>query len=126
MGHVFVDADVSWLREERVRFLVDTGATYTIVPEDLAARLGLALSPTPKDVTLADGSRRARHFTTVWVRVADREAAATSFVAPAGSEPLLGVEALETLGLAVDPTTGALNPTRSRAVLAVGFRPSRD
>lgn len=125
MGHVYVDADVSWSREERVRFLVDTGATYAIIPADIAARLGLPISPAPKQVTLADGTRRSLHFTTAWVRVGDREAAATAFVVPAGVDPLLGVEALEALGLAVDPASGTLHPTRSRAVLAVGFRHDR-
>ena len=44
-------------------------------------------------------------------------------IASAGTEPLLGVEALEALGLAVDPTTHTLRPTRAHAVLAVGLRP---
>jgi hypothetical protein len=48
-----------------------------------------------------------------------REAPATVLVAPAGTEPLLGVEAL---GLGVDPASGTLKPTRARAVLAVGVR----
>ena len=40
----------------------------------------------------------------------------------AGSEPLLGVETLEALGLKVDPKRGTLEPTRGHAVMLVGVR----
>jgi len=46
----------------------------------------------------------------------------TTLIAPAGSEPLLGAEALEVLGLAIDPRDGSLHPTRAHAVMAVGFQ----
>jgi clan AA aspartic protease len=103
--------------------LVDTGATYALLPEDLIQRLGVARSPRAVRVTLADGSEKDFHIGTALVRIAGREAGATVLIAPVGSEPLLGVEALEALGLAVDPTTHTLQPTRARAVLAVGLRP---
>jgi clan AA aspartic protease len=123
MGHVYVDAELSWVHSERVRLLVDTGATYTLLPEDLVERLGVARSPRPVGVTLADGSERNFQLGTVLVRLEQREAGATVLIAPVGSEPLLGVEALEALGLAVDPNTHTLLPTRAHAVLAVGLRP---
>jgi clan AA aspartic protease len=123
MGRVHVDADLAWEREETIRVLVDTGATYALVPEDLADRLGLVKSPRSVRVTLADGRERDLPFGTVLVRLEGREAAATVLIAPAGAEPLIGVEALEALGLSVDPTTGRLKPTRSHAVLLVGVRP---
>ena len=122
MGHVIVDTELSWTGTENVRLLVDTGATYTVIPADLAARLGLAVSPRPMTVTLADGSSRPMHFGTVLMKLAEREAGVTVLVAPEGAEPLLGVEALEALGLAVDPTSHQVTPTRAHAVLAVGVR----
>lgn len=125
MGHVYVDADVSWVNTERVHFLVDTGPTYTLLPEDLAVRLGITRSPRSVRVTLADGSEKDFFLGTALVRLENREAGATVLLAPTGSEPLLGVEALEALGLAVDPTTRTLRPTRAHAVLAVGIRPTR-
>jgi clan AA aspartic protease len=123
MGHVYVDAELSWVGSERVRLLVDTGATYTLLPEDLAQRLGIAPSPRTVRVSLADGTEKDFHLGTALVRLEQREAGATVLIAPTGSEPLLGVEALEALGLAVDPTTQKLHPTRAHAVLAVGVRP---
>jgi len=125
MGHVFVTAELSWVNTEQVRLLVDTGATYTLLPGDLVQRLGIAPSPRPVRVTLADGSEKDFQLGTVLVRLEHREAGATVLVAPPGSEPLLGVEALEALGLAVDPTSHKLRPTRAHGVLAVGVRPVR-
>ena len=125
MGHVFVDAELSWVNAERVRLLVDTGATYTLLPEDLVQRLGITPSPRPVRVTLADGSEEEFHLGTVLVRLEQRDAGATVLIAPRGSEPLLGVEPLEALGLAVDPTSHTLRPTRAHGVMAVGMRPAR-
>jgi len=122
MGVLFVEADVSVHTEERIRFLVDTGATYTVVPEDLADRLGAVRTPRSLTVTLADGSERSMFGTTILMRLAGREALVTTLIAPAGSEPLLGAEALEVLGLAIDPRDGSLHPTRAHAVMAVGFQ----
>ncbi len=123
MGHVYVDAELSWVQTEQVRLLVETGATYTLLPEDLVQRLGMARSPRPVRVTLANGSERKFQLGTVLVRLEQREAGATVRIAPTGSEPLLGIEALEALGLAVDPNSHTLLPTRAHAVLAVGLRP---
>lgn len=125
MGHVFVEAELSWTTAERVRFLADTGATYTVIPADIAGRLGVAVSPRPMNVMLADGSSRPMHFGTVLMKLDGREAGVTVIIAPEGAEALLGVEALEALGLAVDPTSHKLLPTRAHAVLAVGLRPNR-
>jgi len=47
---------------------------------------------------------------TVFIRLLGREAADTALIGPAGIEPLLGAEALEALGLAVDPTSASSSP----------------
>src|SRR5438876_3211445 len=44
MGHDFVEAGLSWKRAARVRVLVDTGATHSELPSDLADRLGVIRS----------------------------------------------------------------------------------
>ncbi len=124
MGHVFVDAELSWTGTEELRLLPDTGANYTVIPKSVAERIGVAISPRPMQVTLADGSSRAMHFGTVLLRIANREAGVTVLIAPEGAEAVLGVEALEALGLVVDPVTHTLKPTRARGVLAVGVRPN--
>src|SRR5438034_3925953 len=47
MGHVVVDAELAGARRERVRVLVDTGATYSVLPADLAERLRITEAPAP-------------------------------------------------------------------------------
>jgi clan AA aspartic protease len=125
MGHVFVEAELSWTGVENVQLLADTGAPYTVIPADIGQRLGLALSPRPVVVTLADGSSRPMHFGTMLVKLQGREAGVTVLVAPEGAEALLGVEALETLGVSVDPVSRQLRATRAHGVLAVGVRSNR-
>ena len=125
MGHVFVDAELSWKRAARVRVLVDTGATHSVLPSDLADRLGVVQSPRRIRAELADGSHRAMCVGTVLVKLLGREAGDTALIARRDAEPVLGVEALESLGLTVDPRSRKLKPSRARAVLLVSTRPAR-
>ena len=122
MGHVHVDARVFARRSARVRFLVDTGATYSVVPPDRARRLEAPPTAARFTVTLADGTRRRVRGCTLGVELVGRTAPMTALLV-ARAEPLLGVEALEALGLRVNPTSRALEPTRAHAVLLVGVRP---
>ena len=122
MGHVIVEAELAWKRKERVRMLVDTGATHTVLPLDLARRLGIGPSPRRVRVTLADGRTKSMSLGTVIVRLAGREAGDTVLVGPRGAEPLLGVEALEALGLSVDPRSGKVRKTRAHGAILVSAR----
>lgn len=117
MGHIVVEAELAGARKQKLRMLVDTGATYTVLPEDLAERLKITEAPRRLTVRLADGRRKSMRVGQVFVRLLGREAASTALIGPAGIEPLLGVAALEALGLALDPTSGKLKPTRTHAVL---------
>jgi len=45
MGHLHVTADIGWKRRPKVRMLVDTGATHSVLPVDLAPRLDIPRSP---------------------------------------------------------------------------------
>ena len=121
MGHVHVDAIVSGRRSARIRFLVDTGATYTVISPALGRKLGATPSSQSFTVSLADGRKRKARACTLGVKIARREAPMTALLI-AGSEPLLGVETLEALGLKVDPKRGTLEPTRARTVMLLGAR----
>ena len=125
MGHVIVRARVTGKRSAHVDFLVDTGATFSVVPSDLAARLGLVTLRRRALVTLGDGRRKRVRLGTLHLRLAGREAPVTALVGPRGIEPLLGSRTLEVLGLMVDPKAGRLRPTRSHSVLLVGHTINR-
>jgi clan AA aspartic protease len=121
VGHVVVPVRLSAKRSATVRMLVDTGATYTVLPPEVVRRIGAAYLPGRLAITLVDGRKRRVPVCAVKLRLGDREAAA-AVVVLAGADPLLGVETLETLGLRVNPPKRRLEPTRRSAALLVGVR----
>jgi len=121
MGHVYQRVELAAVHEEELTILVDTGATYSLIPPSLADRLGVSRLPRKQTIILADGRRIEAEVGTVMVRIGDRSAASTVVITDC-DEPLLGVEALEGLGLAVDLTTGSLRPTRAYTVRLGGVR----
>src|SRR5438552_19116138 len=90
MGHVVVDAELAGARKERVRVLVDTGATYSVLPANLAKRLKITEVPRRLKVRLVDGRRKSMRVGTVFVRLLGREAADTAVI---GSHPRMPLEA---------------------------------
>ena len=121
MGHVFQKVTLSAEHERDVAMLVDTGATYSLISPDLADQLGVVRFPRKETVRLANGQQVEADIGLVRVQVGDRAAATPALIAEC-DEPLLGVEALEALGLSVDPGTGDLKPTRGYAVRLGGLR----
>ena len=124
MGHVYQRVKLAAVNEEELTILVDTGATYSLISPALADRLGVSRLPGRQVIVLADGRRIEAEVGLVVVEIGDRRAASTVIIAGC-TEPLRGVEALEVLGLAVDPSTGSLTPTRSYTVRlgGVGMAP---
>jgi len=98
-------------KPQRVRFLVDTGAIYTVLPERTWRRLGLAPERTV-DFTLADGTTISRGVSECRLELGDRGATSPVILGVADDGPLLGTITLETLGLMVDPLSRKLRPMR--------------
>jgi len=96
-------------------FLADTGSWYTVIPPRVADELGVK-PVTRTRVLTADKREIEADIVVVVVRGLGREAPvfAATIESP---EPMIGVEALEALGLAVDPTSGELKPTRPYGLL---------
>jgi clan AA aspartic protease len=89
--------------------LVDTGATYMLLPPEVVAGLGLSIVE-ERPAELASGERVTYGVGSVWVRIDDR-AFPTVFVAgPRGCPALLGAVTLEAFGLAADPVHQRLFP----------------
>ena len=115
MGHVRQEVELTAEKSTRVRMLVDTGATFSVIPKTLAQAIGVKPRGKPYTVTLADGRRVKCAAGFVDYRIGKREAPGIILIGDV-AEPLLGVETLEALGLAVDPRRGRLMPTRSYTV----------
>ena len=98
-------------RARDVRFLVDTGAVYTVLPERIWR--SLKLKPERRaEFTLTDGTTIGRGVSEC--RFTVRRDSATSPVVLGGPEDaaLLGAVTLETLGLMVNPLSRELLPMR--------------
>jgi len=121
VGHIHQRVELSADKAVTVRMLVDTGATFSLIPEALARTVGIKRLRRPVTVALADGRRVKLDPGTAIFRIGGREAPATILVGDV-AEPVLGVETLEALGLTVDPRKGRLTPSRQYTVRLGGFR----
>ena len=102
--------------EETVRFLIDSGAVYSLLPETVWKAVGL----TPKremDFALADGTTIRRPVSECHISLPQGEAHTPVVLGqPGDAEPLLGVVTLEILGLVFDPFRRTLHPMRALLV----------
>ncbi len=94
-----------------VRFLVDTGAVYTVLPEDVWRRLKLKPQRTV-EFTLADGSVISRQVSECRFTIAGHSATSPVVLGAAEDAPLLGAVTLETVGLMINPLSRELLPMR--------------
>jgi len=96
-------------REEEVELLADTGAIYSIIPAKVLDRLKIERRTTRK-MRLADGRVIERRLGIAEVEVKGEVAHSTIVFGEDTDASVLGVAALEELGLQVDPVTGELKP----------------
>ena len=122
MGHIYVDAvfhnpidyteftqgrrELEGVRRVNLKALVNTGATFPALPEDVVEGLGLPIHSETEAET-ATGRERVKLALAV-IQVEDRTAASYVIVRPRGTTPLISVVALEQMGFRVDPVTGRL------------------
>jgi aspartyl protease family protein len=121
MGHIYQEVRLRADKAITVRMLVDTGATFSVIPLRLAKALGIKRPRRSVNVRLADG-RRVRLGADVAILQIDGREAPTTILVGKVDEPILGVEALEALGLVVDPQKKRLSPSRPYAVRLGGYR----
>ena len=84
------------------RFLVDTGATDSLVPRQHLEAIGLA-PEAQRTYILADGSEVRMDVAVARIELLGEIVGGTVLFGAARAEPLLGVTALESLGIEVDP-----------------------
>jgi predicted aspartyl protease len=114
MGIVYIEGLVKWgEKEEKVRFLVDSGATYTVLQRSVWERLGLA----PKrmvELVLADGSTISRQLSETMIELPPYgQYYSPVILGESEDENLLGTITLEIFGLMLDPLKRVLRPIRA-------------
>ncbi len=115
MGITFVDGVVTGPggRQATVRFQVDSGAMYTLLPDSVWQAIGL----TPRraqEFTLADGTGIERQISECHIRLPQGEGHTPVILGQPGDAALLGIVTLEMLGLLLNPLTRELQPMHMR------------
>lgn len=123
MGMVHADLDVIGAggRRTTARFLVDSGAAYSVLPESVWRALGLQPSR-DLDFVLADGTSISRKVSDCRFVFQGIEAPSPVVLGEGEDVALLGTVTLETLGLVLNPLRRTLTPMRMRLAAAVAGR----
>jgi clan AA aspartic protease len=112
MGITYIEGTVTGPAGQRtVDFLVDSGATYSLLPYEVWTEIGLAPKRSASFV-LGDGSRIERNVSECHIAFAMGEGHSPVILGDPGDAPLLGVVTLENLGLVFNPFTRTLHPMR--------------
>jgi len=113
MGVTYIEGVVTGPtgKQATVRFLVDSGATYTLLPHPYWQAIELA----PKrslTFTLADGTTINRQVSECHIALPQGDGHTPVILGEPGDEALLGVVTLEILGLVLNPFNRTLQPMR--------------
>jgi len=119
MGHTYADITIygrDSTRSKSIRLLVDTGSTYTWVGSKLLREL--AIQPLKeREFRTVEGRKPRRRVGEALIEAFGEKATTIVVFAEKNDARVLGVHALEGLGLQLDPTANKLK--KVRAVLAV-------
>jgi predicted aspartyl protease len=109
---MYVDATVTGPAGSRdIRFLVDSGAKYSLLPDADWRAIGLA--PRRRlTFVLADGTTIERDVSECHIALAEGDSHTPVVLGEPGDDPLLGVVTLENLGLVLHPFNRTLRPAR--------------
>jgi len=92
-----------------LKFLVDSGALYSVIPAALLRKLGVK-PHSKRTFILADGSEITRKLGDVLFRLNGRQGAAPVIFGEKEDSTLLGAVSLKALGMALDPIKRELRP----------------
>ena len=99
--------DTNGQRFESINALVDTGASYTLIPAPLLHELGI-VPHTERTLTLADGRRVRMGYAWTWMRIDGQQDISPVIFGNDDATPLLGVMTLELFALGIDPVSQRL------------------
>jgi len=94
---------------ERVEFLIDSGAIYSVVPTPVLQKLGIK-PLAEEEFRLANGTKVVREKGIALFRYGERVGGADVIFGEEGDYQLLGALTLGALGLALDPLKRELKP----------------
>ncbi|MFZ0964170.1 MAG: aspartyl protease family protein [Terriglobia bacterium] len=94
---------------EKVEFLVDSGAIYSVVPTPILEKLGIR-PLTQQEFRLADGSKIVRRKGIALFKRGEQVGGADVIFGEGGDSNLLGAFTLEALGLSLAPLRRELKP----------------
>ena len=100
-------------QQETLDFLVDSGATYSLVPHDVSQRLGLQPAKR-QEFLLADGRKLERGLAECRFELGGNSTNTWVILGEPGDEPLLGAYTLEGLQLTLNPFNRTLLPLLGR------------
>jgi predicted aspartyl protease len=117
MGYLYTDMTIrgSKAAVELKNVLIDTGAIYTVLPEEILEQAGAARIPTEVEIELGNGERVKANAYGVAIKIEEVEAPSISITFE-GAQTVIGVETLESIGLKLDPTTSRLEFTRPKGM----------
>jgi clan AA aspartic protease len=115
MGLTYVPATVTGPtgQSRNIDLLVDSGASYSVLPDDVWRSLELKPQET-LDFILVDGTKIERRTSECMIRLNGKERHTPVILGEPGDEPLLGVVTLENLGLVLDPFKRELQQMKLR------------
>jgi clan AA aspartic protease len=105
---------------ERLEFLIDSGAIYSVVPTRVLQKLGIQ-PISEQEFRLPDGSKIVRKKGVALFRYGDRIGGADVVFGEENDSLLLGAFTLEALGLSLDPLKRELRPL---PMVLGGWRPA--
>jgi clan AA aspartic protease len=113
MGITYIDGEVRGPtgKTAAVRFLVDSGATYSVLAKDTWQAIEL-MPKRSGSFTLADGTHIERQISECHLSLPQGEGHTPVILGEEGDEPVLGAVTLEILGLVLNPFNRTLQPMR--------------
>jgi clan AA aspartic protease len=104
---------------EKIEFLIDSGAIYSVVPTSILQRLGIR-PLVEQEFRLANGTKIVRKKGGALFKYGDRIGVADVVFGEEGDSVLLGAFTLEALGLSLDPLRRELKPLPMILAVQIG------
>jgi clan AA aspartic protease len=114
MRLTFIDGKVSHGKASApLRLLVDSGATYTLLPQAIWKKLKLT-AKREQSFILADGTVMKRKVSECFIEIPQGSCHTPVILGEKNDEPLLGAVTLEELAIVLNPFERKLQPMQAR------------